>query len=519
MFDFIKAVHDRMPHMNKELLVDFHEEQLSKAADFIETCFSWGTQHLTDGSLRYIGKQIVSPMDRVIFDLFGQNTQGQKAIIKKGAAIPSNTSELTLVKYNFIFNNTLHSVYIYVPYLKNYMLNINSKQHVLLHNIVEKVFSRVGSRNYDGVIIRPIRARLHFYRHTQYALIDECGQYISLETIIRTVLHHKTHSRRKRETTIIGYLLAKFGLEQTLSRFGYTLDDITFVDILPDLKIDDGFHYFKAFREKKGYHKVVYLKTKASLDSDLIARRLIANILYVVTYFPAVSADELLDPEGQIFRAFLGMIIKPSSNYISAKADMDSHLLSVDYFIDPLTRERFHSFGIDVDDIYGLLVYIFTDIDNIVANCHTQNLYQKRFDITDGVLIEAYAKIIFSNFYNSNQKDVLQYGTVKRILKIDPMAIKIITSSKNQKSGIINLSPQIFNDNAVLICASKVRHIVSSSQDFHPSLMVVESLHSFTGEEVGRGGHVNVYCPFDKETGAIRCPDYSENINRVFSTK
>lgn len=518
MFDYVKAVADRMPKMNRTLLVDFDKAQLENATSFIDTCFKWGTENLTDGSLKYLGYTVVSPLERAMFDLFGVKitkmvNRNSKDIVKKGAFIPAYASELQLIKYGFMYNNEKMYCYIYVPYIHNYLLHINGKRYNLQRGIVEKVFSRVGNKSYDGVMIRPIRARLSFYRHDQMALITVNDDYISLETIIRTVLHHKSHGRRKRETTIINYLLAKFGFEETLKRFGFNLSEISFVDKLPS-PINDGYDYFYAVKDPS--NNPIYLKMVNSLRNNPVARKLVANMLYSLTYFDIHTIESLMDPSGDIYRIILGLIIKPTSNVIKAKADMDSHIASVDFFIDPLSRDRFKSFGIQVDDIYELLIYIFIELDGIVANCHTQNLYEKRFDITDGVLIKAYAESIFKNFYNSNQRDGLKYSTVQRILKIDSMVLKRVYAQTQGGSTNITTAQQIYNDNALACLATKTRHIVSNDQGFHPSLMVVESLQAFSGKEVGRGGYVNPYVLIDPNNGSILHPDYAECIDNKF---
>lgn len=505
MDELIKAVADRMPQFNKYLLVDYDKQQINASINFVDTCFKLATKIIGCG-LHYKGCIVVSPEERVSFELYKKRGR------KKDPYVTMVMSELKLVKFIFEHDGETYDTYLYIPYMVQNMLHIEGKRFSLIKGIVEKVFSKIDGKDGDGIMIRPIRARLAFCRICVFKLVTTDNVSISHETIVSAKLHLLSHGRRKCDTTILHYILCKLGFRETMNKFSISEDELSFVDKIDK---DENYKYFTVLEDNV---KSIYLKTKVSLLKESLYRKIIANLLYILTNFDIYEISDLYEESGSIYRIMLGLIINPNESIAKSRADMDTHIYnSVDYFIDPLMKKRLQLFNIPVDNIYELLVYIFINIDYLVVNCSTQNLFEKRIDISDGVLIKAYAEKIFRNVYGNKQHSNLKPTEIRKILRIPCMTIENAykpTTKKMNDNGLrnINNNPQIFGDNWLLSCgAYKTRHLGNNTKNFHTSIPVVESTTSFTGKDVGRTGFINPFLEITSE-GVVVIPEYAKDI-------
>lgn len=533
----VKTVSDQMPRFNRDLLVEHDKMQIDSSRKFIDTCFQWMIKIVNSPDLIYKGCRVATPEERSDYEI------GVKSSNKGNKPLMMILSELQLVIFTFDHKNsgtnkfgnrdTVKNVYLYVPYIWQNMIHINGRRLSIIKGIVEKIFckmdtkqidvykTRKGTRKreivdtnvIDGIMIRPIRARLAFNRIKTLELRTHDGRQISHEYIISAKLHLKKHRKRKVETTIIHYLLCKFGFVKTLNLFNISQDDFILSN---DILDQEKFTTFDVLDKKDN---MIYLNVKHELLNIELYRRFICNLLYILNGFNIYTVDDLYDPSGSMYRVMLGLIINPGDSFAKAKADMDTHIdSSVEYYIDPIFRERLRRFNIPATNIYELLIYIFSNISELVANCSTQNLFEKRIDITDGILTKAYAEKIFSNIYEHKQRSVLKPNELKRMLKILPMAIKGAFNQTRKTNGIrnINNNPQIYGDNWLISCGGfKTRHLGNGNQKFHPSIPVVESITSYSGKEVGKVGYINPFAPIDRY-GVIITPDYAKEVNKIY---
>lgn len=511
MDEIINAVAEACPKFERELLETHPKRQIESAPQFIDQCLREAVK-LNSGAVEYLGYEVVKPEERAEFEI-GRATK----------KITFWTSELLLLKYKFRHDGKiLQPSYIYVPYLVDNMLVIKSKAYAIHKGIIEQIFSRKNEKHGDGIIIRPIRARIPFTRKHSYKLEGHTSSYRSTEFIISAGLHHKAGTKSSIDKTIIHYLLCKFGLVNTLSQFGLQPEDVSFVEFVN--QEDNDHEYFVAKKVTRNSPRTMFMKVAKHVLNQKITRKLVANILYTLVFFDFQTIDELYDPSGSIFRVMLGKIIggsdRNAASVIHVRNIADTHIASVDLFLDPITRKRFNEFGVRVDDIYQLLFYVFVEIDRILVNSAPQDLYTKRIDVTDGILIKAYAEMIFGNFYRANQRYNLRAKEVSTLLKFKAMAIDAAYSSRKRGAGKnVSTAPAVYNDNWLVSCGIfKIRLSGSAEQRFHPSMAYVESLVSFSGENIGQTGALNPFCKINANgttDGAICRQDYCDDIDAL----
>lgn len=505
--ELANAVRARIPQYNDYLLTGYMKEQISGAAEFIETIFKEAVKQLSD-MITYVDMRVVLPEERADMELE----------YKKGC--PITVSELLLVEYRFAYAGQFFPVFLYIPYLKNDVIVIEGTNYVLQRSIKEKVFSKTTS----GITMKVIRQPIPFYLTSSYRIESVTDGWYRNETVPTTSIHNQNRSNRKKmiDATVIHYILCKFGFLGTLARFGLTGDDMSFTTTIGG-DVEE-YRYFAAKKKVKQVKNVdLYLKVRKSCLEDPAITKLTANILYTVTAFPKHQVEDLYEPTGTIFRIMLGKIIHGASTAeISCKSKIDMHIASLDTYLDPITRDRLHSYGIFVDDIYDMLQYVFKEIDRISSTTAHTNLYNSRIDVMEELLVETIVKAVYTRWYRvETDSKKLNVKEVKAQLNFSRELV-----TKLHMSRIVQKNPPAYGDNILVGwkiqkirqsgLSTSGRIIKSPDHRFHTSMAGVETLIAFSKSNPGAGGAINPFAVIT-ENGSIIRQDYSDEIDSLES--
>ena len=513
MKDIVNYISNNIPRYNDYLLRGFMHEQISGAAEFVSTMFGEAVK-LFCGVIEYKGYRIFTPERRAEYEL----------TTRDGCRV--TTSDLLLVEYLFSYKGIEYPIPLYIPYLRNDVIMIEDTIYVLQRSIREQAFSR----NASGVTMKVIRQPIPFYNNTHYRLESVTDDWFSNEFVPTTSIHRtqRTNKRKMPKETIIHYLLCKFGLVETLNRFDLTTEDCSFVtEISNDT---EEYRYFAAKYAKKKQVIDMFLKIRKDKITQPKISKLIASILYTVSNisFQKHKLESLYEPTGVIFRIILGKIIHGNSvSEIQGKKKVDTHIASVDSYLDPITRKRLSSYNIVVNDIYDLLQYVFSEIEKLSRISHT-NLYTTRIDYLEELLVDTIVRGVYSRWYDAVRRlggvaeiDPKKFNEkeVKKILNIPDTLI-----TKLSRSSVVQKSPPAYGDNALVgWLISKMRQsglstsgniINSPDHKFHPSQVIVESCNAFSKTNPGAAGSINPYLQITKD-GSVIQPNYSEEIDEL----
>ena len=509
--DIIENISEKIPAFNDYAIRGIVRETMDRLADDIAIIFR-AAFDLTTADLELLSYEILDPEAMVRFEL---ETSGNKDTPR---TINLTTSHWRLVKYLIRFETTVMESYLYIPYLHHDLLWLKDKKSIIKKVIVEKIFSRISGKNGDGISFSPVRANLRFFRGDHFAI----ETYTTHERFYGFIITADMYSgpgagkggRRGKKTsvTIIHYLLAKFGFVKALRRLGVSKNDVYLTQKIED---DETKYYYFAARPTSLFpndNMAIFLKVRKTLMKEFQSQKMIINLIYVLHNCDIGSIENALDPEPLFWRVILGRLLIHANDDPKANSMVKSHLHTVDRFIDPITHERFVQYNLDVKDMYELLVYIFVNIDEFIVKNVVQNLYNSRIDVSNGLLVEPYAHVIFRNTYQFMNKPAVTAQMVKRFLIPTPAAFRNSISSRKDDS-------KNYTENASLICNNfilsgglgKVRLGGKAEQTIHPSMVVVESMNAFSGKIIGRGGFINPFVPTGPR-GAILCPDYAEDI-------
>ena len=507
-------IRDNTPRYDEYLLRGFMNEQIAGAAEFVSTMFGEAVR-LFCGVITYNGYRVFSPERRAEYELNA----------KDGCKV--TTSDLLLVEYLFVYDDKEYSVPLYIPFLRNDVILIEDTNYVLQRSIREQAFSR----NANGVTIKVIRQPIPFYYNTTYRLESVSDDWMSNEFVPTTSIHRKqrTNKRKMPNETIIHYLLCKFGLVTTLARFGLTKEDCQFVSTISNDR--EEYRYFSARHAKNKQTIDLFLKISKEKLAQPNISKLIASILYTVSNvaFQRHNVDALYEPSGAVFRIMLGRIIHGNGvSEIQGKKKVEAHIISVDTYLDPITKNRLSSYGIVVSDIYDLLQYVFVEIEKLSRVSHT-DLYTTRIDYLEELLVDTIVRGVYLRWYDVINRlgGVAEIGSKKFNDKEIRLILKKIPDTlitRLSDSRVVQKSPPAYGDNALVgRLISKMRQsglsasgniINSPDHKLHTSQVVVESLNSYSKTNPGAAGSINPYLSITNN-GSIKRPNYANEIDEL----
>jgi hypothetical protein len=504
----VKRVSEVSPRFNDYALRGFVKEHIDDSPAFPAMIIEEGFKYVT-GDLEFVGYTIMSPEERVKFEL---NSRSGKAPRSK---IPLTVSHLRLVNYQVRFGDKYHSVSLYTPYLFDDMMYVRDKRSMLRKVILEKTLSRVQENDKDGVSVSPIRVNLMFNRRSTFKTMSYIDNTPYMHFVVAGRLYHGKITNKICDTTIVHYLLAKFGFLRTLEKFGLSKDDVSFVEEVKNDTVE--FEYFaaKRFNEKAEAGPGLFLKVKRVLLTEDLSLKFVINLLYVLNFFKIQDIVNVYDDNAAVWKVILGSIILKDRDAQRAYSNAETNLKSVDHFIDEITRKRFETYGVAINDTYDLLVYIFTVIDEFMVNNVAQNIYNSRLDVKNGILVQSFAMKIFKNLYYLSKKSNIKITDVTKALSFSPMMFRQPNSSRSDDDKEYHAPPDIIGDNFLLSGGlNKLRLGGKPEQRLSPSMVVAESINAFVGKVIGKTGYLNPFIPTDKNGGILH-PDYAKDIDDI----
>jgi hypothetical protein len=507
--DAIRRVSEVIPPFNDHALRGFIRDEIDASPEFPVTVFKEGFK-LIPADLELVSHTILSPEDRVRFELSAISDKDRRP------KIPLTTSHLSLVRYKIRFGEHYIYPHLYTPYLFHDMLHISDKQSIPRKIILEKTFSRISDGGKNGLSVSPIRTHLIFNR----AVTERIESYTTGEVyrhflVMARLFHGKPKHKKPCDTTITHYMLAKFGFLSTLRKFGLTKEDISFTTTVD--KEDTHYEYFAARAiENATEGPGLFLKVRKILLDEDQSLKFVVNLIYVLRFFRMQTIDNVYDEDGAIWRVILGLILYADRDLGKAYQNAETHLRSVDHFIDPITQKRFHDFGVHITDIYDLLKYIFVEIDRFMTKNLPQDLYNTRLDVSNGLLVKSFATGIFNNhLYHLVTRTNITKQEIEMNLRLKAMMFKNATTQRKDDSENYIAPPTIITDNFLLSGGlDKIRMGGRPDHRIHPSMLVVESINAFVGKYIGKTGHINPYVPTNA-LGAVQHPEYAASIDAL----
>ena len=526
MYRIVAAVKQQLTPFNDELLINLRKKEVNGLIDYVAERYR-ECAAVADPNLELINYEVMSPISRLNYEL-GEGMKKNQVNIR--------ADECVLVSYNFKYADKLFSVPLYIPYLyENSTIVVNGTNYECLLSMTEKLFSVRTSSH--GVTIKVIRSPISFWQNTLHAFSDVITGENFVGNIVSCKLHYKHSPKTKKvKPTIVHYLLCKFELSEVLKMFNIDQHAVAFVE---DVRPDDDNYYFKTKNITTSKDQIFLRVDKKLMHSNRMLHDTVSAIIYLMSGYRFVQFNELITDSKTIFMILLGKLIY-NNNYdrIHCYSYMVKHIESLDSYLDNYTKNIFKANNINVKDIYSLLCFVAENIGRIIVNCPNNNMYNKRLEAINNVIIDNLVSTLYYRIYKYEKKSDIDHMTKAAIgaLRVPPKHIlKNLGSSDS-----VRFNPSIYSDNWLLTIGNKiVKRLTASNKGskresnkthgsginapvnkFHPSMMVVESPIGFSSSP-GLNCIANPYALIDSGGGFVKdeFAEQTADINKFSSSE
>lgn len=494
--DILTDIRNEMPKINDFTVNGFTEKGINESPEFLKMIFEQSGLIL-GGLIKLEGYHRLSPEETLAYEY---------STPRRHTSIPTTHSSVSLYRFDIRCKDEIIPIYIYTMNMRNGLIYKSGRPIAIMKCLLEKDFARVLDNDKDGISANVIRINMGFGRKTVHSISGVHSGAVYRQFIIAANLYSGAQHKRYGMPTIVLYMLAKFGYVRTLERFGINPDDLRLTETLPPE--DDRYEVFVASKEI-GYETPMYMVVSKELLDDPVALKFVVNLNYVLSFHDSLTPESLYAPDSRDWMVMLGRIYSSDTNPFKNYATAAGNIASADHFIDPISRDRFKAFGVNVEDTYDLLQYVFLRIDEITTNSRAEDLHNKRIDVVKSILSEIYGKTITKNVYDLGNKTAPTIDEVKRALQSSRVMYrtKIDRDQKVLGRRIIR-NPEIVGDNLLLSFGLyKLRMGGKPDQPLHPSFFTVESGSTMFGKSANETGAINPFLEIDEHGGVI-VPDY-----------
>ena len=538
MWDRVLEQADKeLPAFNEHTMNHARQDKIKEIPKYLDMVFTEAAKIYGD-SVKFIGHKVLTPEESYANAL--NNT-------KYTQYVDVTRSEMCLVEFQLEYNGIPFSIPIYIPYITEDCIIINGSRYYLMFALTDKIFYHIEKDH--GIGIKVLRAHLRFWRNTRIRYTTVKGRVYGDHIVIA-----KIHMRKYKyisediRTALLLYPLTRFGFKGTLKKYGINPDYVDIVNFANEH--DPDFDYFCVRPDNGENEPGLYLKVHQSvLDAqqstgeNRIWIRVIITLQYLLQYFVQckntiytdnVKLREYLvnDPKTHVWRVILGKTTFGINydNEPQAENHATTHLDSLTTYIDPETKRKLNELNVHCEDVYDLIHYVDTHIDEFVANYFPSNIYNKQLNIID-LLLGNITRALFLNIFNqtNNRKGNKPFEPkeIARSMRIGMKAMsKIYTCN-----GVIASNPSQYNDSYILTvgCRKKratfastdggnigkvakkksgndVNLIYDSAHRLHSSMLYVESLSKTQNTDPTIGGNFNPFCPLNDFGEIIKAP-------------
>ena len=491
---------------------DFKADSLKAIPTILERLFEQSTRIIGEElsadmpKLKYLDYVELSPTERVM-QLRSKTAKDRNYSIRKTMS--------RSFEFRFEYDGQNYSRIVNVPYVDNYAITIEGVPYYPLFVIVEK-----GGLYFDTntVTFQVSRARLRFTRSSLKTVSTVEGFTFSGYNITAK-LHMANRGRKRENTPIILYHLAKYGFKKAMAAFD--MSDVTLTD---QYVASEEFYHVKVSAN-------VYIKfPRGEIDVD--KRRVIINLVQIYKFYKGFNLATVMDYKYYIF--VLGKWLYPSvQDPNQAYNHVCEHLRSNRTLIDPGSVQQHASVGLIYDGLDDLMVVMFKNIDGMLIDYvnNSGNLYNRKIGVATQMLshlIHEFNTKLYNEIIGSSTG--IRHETIKLLMK-DRSYISWVKNN----TTMFRSSPMIYNDNYIFaIGRSKVRSSDNpevgkrkgrnDKKNNKPSPLqlkadsshlVVESATTVPQTNPGVGGSINPFLQVE-QNGDIIEPEWSGEIANVF---
>ena len=473
----LREVNENLPQFNRYTLRGYRQEKIAEVPATMDHIFTeavqrYGCNDAGEPIVKYLGHRFLDPQECLALDVKNPKYSSFVDVLR---------TEQTPVEFAFEHNGQQFTTQVYVPYICEDALIVNNSRYYVMFALTDKVFYHITKNH--GIGIKILCGHLRFWRGSRYSFISTRGHVYGDQLLI-TKIHMRNYKYIAEDlrTVALLYPLVRFGLRGAIERYGINPDHIQIVK--QEDKSDVLHEYFWipiTSNENEKNHNGFYLKVhqdvlKARVDADdaaegrnRIGLQVVTALNYIFSYFRRYKEtiykdkDKLVeylteDPNYTVYKVILGKTIF-GINYeseIQAAGHMRDHLQSLEQYIDPETKRKLRTIGVECNDVYDLIYYVSENMDSYVANYFPSNVYNKQMNVLDLLTGDMVIRLFNSIYTQTNNRKGDRPYTTEQIMSSLRVSMKIFSRIYSYPSLIAG-NPSVYNDNGLFTVLGRKR--------------------------------------------------------------
>jgi hypothetical protein len=415
-----------MPPFNKKVVDGFAVSEIPKSENFINMLFNSIKDTYPPG-LKFRGGKRCNPMEEFREATKKHNQKSAKNSQRSQFDIAK--SFVYMMKYTHEWTppgstvtTELKPRYLYLPWVEDGgFIRISDSLYTISPVLADRVISVMRKT----IFVRLIKTRFNINRISQHFRIDDIETFAH---VVWSKIHQKKVVRDKNdpenviaESTLAHYLFCKYGVIETFRLFAGA--DVVVGDaenITTEKYPQDEWHIARTSRAEhnghpsgrrgEGYRPTkIRIALRRGSDTTMV-HNLIGAFYYLADRFPdrishlqnyVVRPDaEKLNHEKRMWILILGHLVAPGSGEGKVMKEMESHMRSLDEYIDPIVKNQLSNIGYDVDNVYQLFARMIQDFDPLLLANRSKlsSMYDKELNILQFVLFEISKSIMELGF-------------------------------------------------------------------------------------------------------------------------
>lgn len=384
------------PELNADIANGLATRDIKGAESYIDSVFKAAAKDFPPG-LEYLGCRRCTPQEEFDSDNI-KNTKKKVDIAK---------SDIYAMQYKFRYNGVdLPTRYIFLPFVRDGgAFNLGGPTFFVSPILSDIILSY----EHDNIFVKLLRDKFAIRRFTHNVIIDSKVQTVAFAW---ASLYHFSANKApirtiKAYTTLVHYLVCKYGFYETLKRFADCEPHVS--DEAFDTKDYPPSEWviIRSMQQKpKTYPRAMkYLGSELRIavkrtEFTPLVRTILGTLFYTIDHFPDRIKAEYIDNKG-LWKVLLGHLIFgsfPSEGKLHD--DVDEHIRSLDEYIDDIVKSRFETIGFDIDSIFEFFAIAIKDFNDwlLTANTRSNSLYTKEVSVLLDLLMPITSRIFTFHF-------------------------------------------------------------------------------------------------------------------------
>ena len=485
----INQVSETVPKVNGYLLYEYRAQKINLILQSVDEIFQ-ETENVFRGEVKYNGYHICTPEERL--EHLKQFKRGNVQIMQ--------TTDI-LVRFEFEFEGVLRHSHVGIPFLYNNRVYCTGNEVYPIFAIIEKGCVNIVKNKITVSLMKNV---LLFWRNPkhEYTVNTNAGKQISA-----IILHCKIHNDSRKTVPSLLYILAKYGFTHTMKMFGF--DQSICVVPTREMIADKGWDYIEM---PNGYA----IKYDTNILKGVHGPRLLVTLEHIFKQ-PVRHTINDLDNVNYYGLVFGLLAFGKSTNLAQQLSKVQEHIGACDIMLDRPAKQQLRSIGVNVDNIYDLIVDISKKTDTWIKNYNTVDLSKKKVASLE-LLLAQYTRSIFHKVLrmtSRSQKGIrsnavggftsIASKSVGEYIYGNKMFINSSDRSNNNFLFTVGLK-KIRSENNLEISTNKKGKTQPPKELLvaHGSQLFVESINMLPSSNPVISGNINPYLKIDENGNIIK---------------